>query len=417
MKVVIFLGPTLPHELARLECEATYVQPAAQGDVYRAVLQKPFAIGLIDGYFERLPSVWHKEILWALSEGVHVFGAASMGALRAAELARFGMRGVGDIYQAYQSGALQDDDEVAVAHGDADTSYRANSEAMVNIRATLQKAERAQILSRATAAKLVQLGKELFYPDRCYPLLLSRALEAGCASREIEALRAFLKSERVDQKRLDALALLRTMRACVEAAEPAQPVSFHFSHTDAWQEVVNWAKGQPPLGEPAPSVPSELLAAEVRLLGRRGEALLARALARAAVSLVMTESAVDAEPTGATERQAALGFLWQKQPELVLRHLVHELELSGDYQRLLERARQKQSFLREYEVGGEPSEHDPGQGELLNWYCRERLERAVPAQLADLSADLGLPQGQALVAEARREWAFSRGSAAREGIE
>ena len=75
------------------------------------------AIGIIDGYFENIPSVWHKEILWAMSQGIHVFGSASMGALRAAELAPFGMEGVGAIFEAYRDGWLEDDDEVASEDG------------------------------------------------------------------------------------------------------------------------------------------------------------------------------------------------------------------------------------------------------------------------------------------------------------
>jgi len=227
------------------------VEPAAQGDIYRAVLDKPFAIGLIDGYFERLPAVWHKEILWALKQGVHVFGAASMGALRAAELARFGMRGVGKIFEDFESGRLEDDDEVAVAHGEQDTGYRATSEAMVNMRATLQQAEQAQVIGRTTHTSLIAIGKRLFYPDRSYPLLLARALEAGCPTREVEALRAFVASHRVDQKRLDALELLRAIDACVALGAPPAPASFYFSHTEAWQGVVDWAERQPPFGASA----------------------------------------------------------------------------------------------------------------------------------------------------------------------
>lgn len=258
MKVIIFLGPTLPHELARAECAATYVEPAAQGDIYRAVAEEPFAIGLIDGYFERLPAVWHKEILWALKQGVHVFGAASMGALRAAELARFGMRGVGEIFSAFEHGTLEDDDEVAVAHGERDTGYRATSEAMVNIRATLRQALEARVISEKTQAALVGLGKRLFYPDRSYQLLLARAPEAGCPTREVEALRAFVTHHRVDQKRLDALALLRAVNACVARGTPPAPATFHFSHTEAWQGVVDWAERQPPLGVSEPLVSSQL---------------------------------------------------------------------------------------------------------------------------------------------------------------
>ena len=45
--------------------------PVAQGDIYRAVRRRPRAIGIIDGYFEGVPAVWHKEILWAMAQGIH----------------------------------------------------------------------------------------------------------------------------------------------------------------------------------------------------------------------------------------------------------------------------------------------------------------------------------------------------------
>src|SRR5262245_35033808 len=134
--LVVFVGPTLSVQEATTVLDATYLPPAAQGDVLRAALQKPVAMGIIDGYFERIPSVSHKEILFAMKQEIYVFGAASMGALRAAELAQFGMEGVGEVYEAFRRGEIEDDDEVAVAHAHAEQGYRALSEAMVNIRAT-----------------------------------------------------------------------------------------------------------------------------------------------------------------------------------------------------------------------------------------------------------------------------------------
>ena len=246
-KVIVFLGPTLSHEAAQRELDAIYVGPAAQGDVYRAVREKPFAIGLVDGYFERLPSVWHKEVLWALSRGVHVFGSSSMGALRAAELAAFGMIGVGEIYQSFADGSLEDDDEVAVAHSDAENGFRAASEAMVNIRATLASAEQARVISVSTRERLVHLGKSTFYPDRSYASLFSRALAAGLPVDEVEAARAFVLTRRVDQKRQDAIALLRALSDCVAVGEPPAKAAFPFAHTDAWEHAMQWAKTQPPL--------------------------------------------------------------------------------------------------------------------------------------------------------------------------
>src|SRR5437879_3858348 len=76
MSVYVFVGPTIGTDEASKELDATFLPPAAQGDVYRIASEGARAIGIIDGYFENVPAVWHKEILWAMSQGVHVFGAA-----------------------------------------------------------------------------------------------------------------------------------------------------------------------------------------------------------------------------------------------------------------------------------------------------------------------------------------------------
>ena len=76
-----------------------------------------------------------------------MFGAASLGALRAAELDRFGMCGIGSIFEASRDGNLEDDDEVALAYCVEELTYRPASEPMVNIRATLSAAEQAGIIT------------------------------------------------------------------------------------------------------------------------------------------------------------------------------------------------------------------------------------------------------------------------------
>jgi hypothetical protein len=209
--------------------------------------ERPLAIGIIDGYFERVPAVWHKELLWAMSEGIHVFGAASMGALRAAELAEFGMCGVGSIFEAYRSGRLEDDDEVAVAHGDASTGYRLASESMVNIRATLEAAERDRVVAPGVRQQLETWAKELFYPDRSYARILERALQEGIHKEEVSRLREYVTAKRIDRKRADAIAMLETMAECRKLGKAAARPAFSFAHTAAWDELVRWAEAQPSL--------------------------------------------------------------------------------------------------------------------------------------------------------------------------
>lgn len=235
--IIVFVGPTLPVDTALSVLEADYRPPVAQGDLLRAVDERPDAIGIIDGYFERVPAVWHKEILWAMQQGIHVFGAASMGALRAAELAFFGMEGVGKIFEAFHSGELEDDDEVALIHTTTETGYDPSSEAMVNIRATLDAAVSEGDLRPSLRAELLRIAKALYFPERNYENLLRIAASEGLPKQQLAAFGAWLPEGRVDQKRLDAIAMLEEMGRHLHLQENPKTVGFTFQNTDAWLEL------------------------------------------------------------------------------------------------------------------------------------------------------------------------------------
>ncbi len=214
MRAVVFLGPTMPVEAAReVLPDATFLPPASQADLITAVRRhRPDVVGLIDGVFLQSLSVWHKEILWALSRGIAVYGSSSMGALRAAECAAFGMVGVGAVYEAYASGAINDDDEVALAHADAEAGYRAASVPLVNLRATLRAAVGAGRLTAAEESLVVAATRALYFPDRSLARILTAAGAAGLGPERVAALREVLREHFVDQKREDALELLRRLR-------------------------------------------------------------------------------------------------------------------------------------------------------------------------------------------------------------
>jgi hypothetical protein len=237
VSVYVFTGPTISAAEARVELEANYLPPAAEGDVYRVSLEKTRAIGIIDGYFHFTPAIRHKEILWAMSHGIHVFGSASMGALRAAELAAFGMEGVGTIFEQYRDGILEDDDEVALVHGPPETGFRAGSEAMVNIRQTLQAAEDESVISPTTQLSLVRIAKETYYPDRNYFALLGQAEEAALPVEELERLRRWLPGGQVNQKRKDAIAMLRLIRERLATDWKPKVVTYSFEHTAMWESA------------------------------------------------------------------------------------------------------------------------------------------------------------------------------------
>jgi len=234
MTAMVFSGPTLAGDSFPVGYRFHWLPPAREGDIYRAVLSGARAVGLIDGCFENAPSVWHKEILWALSRGVPVFGAASMGALRAAELADFGMVGVGVIYRAYRSGRIEDDDEVAVLHAPGELGFRPLTDAMVDIRATLEKAKRHGIASVRTAHSLEKIGKALFFKDRAWPTILDQGVKLGLPRSQLAELAKWLPANKVSQKQRDALAMLRAM----SKPRPALKPNFRFQPTEFWRALV-----------------------------------------------------------------------------------------------------------------------------------------------------------------------------------
>jgi hypothetical protein len=212
LKAVVFLGPSLPLSEAREILDAVYLPPAQQCDLLTAIVnEKPDVIGLIDGMFLQSLSVWHKEILYAIDQGIMVYGSSSMGALRAAETSQFGMVGIGEIYRMYASGELIDDDEVALAHAAADQQYKKVSEPMVNVRATFKAAHAAGIIDANQLAKLLEMAKGVYFAERTFRAIFNVVAEKLPQS-VIDALALFVKTNYVDLKRQDAIELLQTIR-------------------------------------------------------------------------------------------------------------------------------------------------------------------------------------------------------------
>jgi hypothetical protein len=236
-RTVVFVGPTLPAmEVARLLPDALVTGPVAVGDVLRWIRRPGVTrLAIIDGYFERMAAVWHKELLIALERGIAVWGAASMGALRAAELAPFGMRGIGSVYRAFARGELVADDEVAVAHLPADYGFAAVSTALVDLRYGI---DQAPMLAARTKAALVQLARRRFYRERTWEQLILDARAAGLPRRPIDAFAAWPKPS---CKAADARALLRQL-----ARDRKRPPAIRVPRTWALRQLEDWLARQPP---------------------------------------------------------------------------------------------------------------------------------------------------------------------------
>ena len=238
MKTIIFTGPSLSANEAKvIYPDAEYLPPIACGDLLKVLEQKPTRIAIIDGFFHYQAAVWHKEILFALAQGVTVYGAASMGALRAAELSQFGMIGVGDIFELYQSGALNDDDEVAIAHAGPKAHYEPLSEAMVNIRYTINHAIDQGILSAALGHQLINAAKSIYYPQRN----LAKALAAPLFQQypEVTQFKNELPKLYIDKKREDAIKLVKLL--ALNKVNPAFTPTL-CNHTASLNYLIQYAK-------------------------------------------------------------------------------------------------------------------------------------------------------------------------------
>ncbi|WP_371801548.1 TfuA domain-containing protein (plasmid) [Streptomyces sp. NBC_01732] len=165
---------------------------------------------IIDGVYHQAPALRHKEILAAMGRGVRVIGAASIGALRAAELAPFGMLGVGSIYAAYVRGDIDGDDEVAVGQS-PDGDWSALTWPVVNLRQALELARQAGVLDGERAAVLLEVLSAVYYPQRTMA-----AVRAVCLRHDEIEFAEWLARQRArsahfaDLKHADALAAVRT---------------------------------------------------------------------------------------------------------------------------------------------------------------------------------------------------------------
>ena len=139
-----------------------------------------------------------------------------MGALRAAELHRFGMRGFGEIFRLYRDGVVEGDDEVAVVHGTAEEGYRAYSDPLVSIRISLRDATAAGAIGGDDAAALLELARAMPFRARSFRAL-DRAGQGQIAGAD--AFDAWRDGRDTDAKAVDArMMLARRPRATPAAA-------------------------------------------------------------------------------------------------------------------------------------------------------------------------------------------------------
>ncbi len=421
MKPIVFVGPTLTIADVTGILDADCRPPVSQGDIYRAARSGPGMIGIIDGYFDGVPAVWHKEIQWAMTQGIQVFGSASMGALRAAELHAFGMQGVGSIFEGYRSGRLEDDDEVAIIHAPADMGFKALSVPMVSVRATLASAVSEGVLPQAIAAKICKHAKALHYADREWNRTITGVSGNSGVMSVLELFKAWLPGNFVDAKREDALEMLSTMQQGLVAGAPASTPAQEFEWTDVWNDLVQ-SEGAGATDEREVGVLDEL-----RLSGPQFEVFRQRATTRhfaisqarrqgitADQTVLRNEMDAHRRKTGLLRRKQLFrwltendlneaayeqflgeGWLARTAAQLSSRqldgHILAELKASDRYQALKQRADAKRQMVSgAIQDAVSPARDRINDLKLLDWYFKQCLDLPVPEDVDAYARSIGL---------------------------
>ena len=433
MKPVVFAGPTIGAADVRDILDAEVLPPVAQGDVYRVARHGPPAIGIIDGYFDGVPSVWHKEILWAIEQGIPVFGSASMGALRAAELDAFGMIGCGRIFEAYRDGEIADDDEVAVLQGPAELGFVVLSDPMVSVRATVERARAARVLTDQAARLVTSTAKSLHYRDRNWDEIIARTQgEPGMSD-----FFAWLPAGKVDAKRDDARTMLVRMASFLSTgAAEDMPQGQRVERTLVWQGLVRRVDAESNAETSNPKgVLDELRLDPGRYQAWRDRAVL-RSLAledadrRAAYADRDTLRAImdrHCRQQGLSRRDAVLCWLNANDLdeagyESLLReavlvedtvatrtarlvpHFLAELRWSGTYSELKVRAKEKARIID----GKGHAIASPDRLRMLIWFFESRLGASVPDDLDAYAVSIGLAGRDELFVLVTGEFMYSR---------
>lgn len=192
----VFVGPSGPLEPGPYICHP----PARYGDIFKLSKKGAQVIVLIDAVLMHSPGPTHLELLEVLGQGVTIVGAASTGALRAAELGSQGMLGLGTIFNAYNNEYLTDDSELCVAMSSRD--FRALSLPLVRIRAALASSL-ALGLSKPDVNAALSIAEEIHFMERT-PSDLIRQWYSCLPLATADTITGCLKSAHSDVKQRDA---------------------------------------------------------------------------------------------------------------------------------------------------------------------------------------------------------------------
>src|SRR5262249_17931936 len=135
-----------------------------------------------------------------------IWGASSMGALRAAECHPLGMKGVGWIFEAFCRGEIVADDELALLF--ERKSGSPITLPLVNVRWALHCALDEGLIAPDDHYRVLQVARAIHFTERTYQRIEEAVpVDLRAAARTLTQLVA-QDPQRFDRKRLDALMML-----------------------------------------------------------------------------------------------------------------------------------------------------------------------------------------------------------------
>ena len=205
MKTIVFSGPSMTEpELRSIAAAATHAPPIKRGDL--PAVDDYDVIVILDGEFGQNLSVSPKEILAVLEKGKIVIGASSMGALRATELDRSGMIGVGWVYDYLRHSAVRHDADVALIYSPLD--FKPMTVPIVDVEYWMEQASAAGLIAGRERARLLKVARNVFFADRTMDRLMS-SLCRVIGNDMLVSLLAFSGGAIPSVKSLDALEAVR----------------------------------------------------------------------------------------------------------------------------------------------------------------------------------------------------------------
>jgi hypothetical protein len=215
MKTIVFSGPSIAEAEVHRLAACTHAPPIKRGDL--AAVDDYDVIVIIDGEFGQSIAVSPKEILAVLESGKTVIGASSMGALRASELDRSGMIGVGWVYEYFRRGAVRRDADVALVYSPFD--FKPMTVPMVDVEYWMEQVFAAGLIRGKERAALLKAARTLFFADRT-PERLTDALRRAIGSDTLDSLLVFSGGTIPNVKSVDAAEAVRLSASLTERRQP-----------------------------------------------------------------------------------------------------------------------------------------------------------------------------------------------------